>query len=85
MGFKILTQCSDGCSFGGTVTEPVQYIRLFVQDLNFSPKVVVALPAGALGWDDTHYLQQDDGGHHDEHILGGKKGFKLVPEVFAAQ
>ena len=36
------------------MTEPVQYIRLLVLDLNFSPNVVVALPAGALGGDDPH-------------------------------
>ena len=61
-----------------------QYIWLLVLDLNFSPQAVLALPACALGWDDPHQLQQGDGGHNDDHLLGGKKGCMLLPELFAA-
>ena len=53
-------------------------------NLNFSPLAVLALPEGALGWDYPLRLQQGDGGHHDDHLLGGKKGCMLLPELFAA-
>ena len=53
--------------------------------MNFSPsQAEVVLPAGALGWDDPHQLQQGDGGHHDDNLLIGKKGCMLLPELFAA-
>ena len=55
------------------------YIWLLVHDLNFSPQAVLAFPEGSLGWDDPHQLQQGDGGHHDDHLLAGKKGCMLLP------
>ena len=53
--------------------------------LELFPQVVFSLLAGALGWDDPHQLQQGDGGHHDDHILGDTKGFMLLRELFAAE
>ena len=70
--------------FGGTVTAPPVHIWLLVLDLNFSPKAVFALPVVDLGWDDPPQLQQGDGGHHDDHLLSGKKGGMLLPEMLAA-
>ena len=52
--------------------------------MNFPPQAVLTLPAGALGWYDTHQMQQGDGGHHYDHLLGGKKGCMLLLELFAA-
>ena len=31
---------------------------------------VFDFPAGVLGWDDPHLLQQGDGGYHGDHLLG---------------
>ena len=45
---------------------------------------VLALSAGGLSWNDPHWLQQGDGGHYDDHPLGGKKGCMLLPELFVA-
>ena len=52
--------------------------------LTSPPHAVLAFPAGALGWDDPHLLQQGDGSHTDDHHLGGKKGCMLLPKLFAA-
>ena len=59
-------------------------IWLLVLNLIFPPLAVLALPEGALGWDDPHQLQQGDGGHHDDHLLGGNKWCILFPELFSA-
>ena len=42
------------------------------------PHTVLALPSSDLGWGDPHWLQQGDDGHHDDHLLGGKKGCLLL-------
>ena len=52
--------------------------------LELSPQAILALPAGALGWDDPRQLQQGDGAHPDDHLLGGKKGCMLLLELVAA-
>ena len=49
-----------------------------------TPHTVLALLARALGWDDPHQLKQRDGGHPDDHLLGGKKRSMLLPKLFVA-
>ena len=51
--------------------------------LELPPKAVLAFPADALGWNDPLQLQQGDGRHHDDHLMGGKKGFILLPDKSA--
>ena len=43
------------------------------------PHSELALPAGVLGLGDPLPLEQGDGGHHDDHLLGDKKGHMLLP------